>query len=467
MTNPTDNELLDDASVSVAEEIIDKSDLTVGPLDKHLKRLAIPASIGFFFHILFNVTDTFVAGKISTDALAALAFSFPLFFVIITFSVGLTQATSALIGRAKGANKMMRGKYYIGQVVVCIILVSLPIMIFGNYFARAFLNALGATPIQLELAHDYIVWLYSLTPLFIIPNVLSGILSSHGDTHTFRNALVTASILNLLFDPMLAFGWFGLPALGVEGIAIATIIAEIIIIAWMGIVAYRLTIIKDLRGKHFMPRKRGVIEVFLQAYPPTLNMVAINFGFVINTYYLASIDSIAVAAYGIALRIEQLVLLLTIGLNIGLLAIASQNFGAKKYERLIGTYKIANKYGLIITVIGGIFMVVLGQFMISLFNNEEIVIKYGYEYLITATLIGPFYIFAHNATAMLQAIAKPAMIGPFGAIRLIILPLLFCWLFVTIFEWGTVGVWTSLFIANASVTFLIYFYTKKKLVNCC
>lgn len=452
-----------DSAIPPHAESDDRSDLTRGPIARHLRRLAVPASVGFFFNVLFNVTDTLCAGFWSTDAQAALAFSFPLFFIVICCAVGLSQAASGLISRSLGAGKAMRARYYIGQLLVSVAFVGAFVAFAGNVIDRPLMSFIGAAGEQLELGLDYTVWIFSFSALFMLTMVLSGILSAHGNTHTFRNCLIAASLLNIFLDPALMFGWVGLPRLGMHGIAIATVIAQALMVCWMLPVAFRQRSLRGIKAVHLSPRRRAMRKIAGQATPPTLNMVAINFGFIVNTYYLALVDTTSVAAYGIALRIEQMVLLLTIGLNIGLLAVAGQNFGARKPARVREVHRLANRAGLVIVALGALFMLAAGRLMVWLFNREEAVIDYGYEYLVTASLIGPFYIVAHNATAMLQAVGRPAMIGPIGAARLIVMPLIFCWLFVIQLDYGTRGVWLSLFLANVIATVFLYFYTRRVL----
>ena len=403
------------------------------------------------------------AGFWSTDAQAALAFSFPLYFIVLSCSVGLSQATASLVARALGGRKASLVRYYIGQLTALVLFVGLTIAVGGILIAKPLLAFLGSTPVQLDLALDYTLWIFIFAPLFHGVFVLSGILSAHGNTHTFRNALITASIINVVLDPMLMFGWFGLPVLGMHGIGIATVFAQALMIAWMLPATLRIPALHNFRWVYLTPRAKAQRVIISQAIPPTLNMGAINFGFIVNTFFLARIDTLAVAAYGIALRIEQMILLLTIGLNISLLSVAGQNFGARQFTRVQDSLKLATKYGLVIVGCGAVFMLIAGQGMVWLFNREAIIITYGYEYLITASILGPFYIIIHNSTAMMQAVGRPGMIGPIGALRLVVMPLILCWLFVIVLDLSTVGVWASLILANVSVAILIYFYTQRLL----
>lgn len=372
--------------------------------------------------------------------------------------MGLSQASTGLVARSKGAGKPSHGRYYIGQLFTAAFILGLAVAALGIPLARPFLEFLGATAHQTELSVDYIYWLFGAGPLFMAVQICGGILTAHGNTVTYRNVLVTASVLNLLLDPMLAFGWFGLPALGMHGIAIATLLSQLMMLAWMGAVMLRLPMLRDLRAAHFVPRRRAQKQIVAQALPMSFSMFAINAGFVINTYFLASIENLAVAAYGIALRIEQLVLLLSIGLYTGLLTIAGQNFGARLYGRMHATLRLANICGLLLASAGAVILLAGGHFLVGLFNEDELIVKHGFEYLVVAAALGPVYVIKHHFSCMLQAIGRPAMVAVFGAVRLIALPLVLCPLFVLVLEMGTPGIWLSLFISNFTVTVFAVFY---------
>ena len=455
-----------DAGCDLVEPLVEReSDLTTGSLARHLRRMAVPASIGFFFHVLFNVTDTLVAGFISTDAQAALAFSFPLFFIQVALSIGLTQATTSMIARSYGGGKTSQARYYLGQITLSTAIIGVLVAVVGILLSRPMLLQLGITSAQLAYALDYLIIIFLGAPLLHFSHVMSGVLSAHGNTHTYRNALIAASLFNVVVDPALAFGWLGLPALGMKGIALATLLAQLMMVVWMGLVIKRMPIMEGMRLIHLSPRWGAQLRILGQSLPPSLNMLSINFGFVICTYYLARIDTLAVAAYGIALRIEQLILLLTIGLNIALLAVASQNYGAGKFERLYQVRKLAVRYGLVIVACGALVMVVLGHQLMWLFNREDVIISYGYEYLVAASIIGPIYIVAHADTASLQAIARPMMIGLFGVFRLVVLPSILCWVFVIHYDFGSKGVWASLVISNVLATLIIHWYVRRVLAR--
>ena len=184
-------------------------------------------------------------------------------------------------------------------------------------------------------------------------------------------------------------------------------------------------------------------------------MLAIGGGFMIITYYLARLDDFAVAAYGIAIRIEQLLLIHTIGLSQALLAIAGQNFGARELSRVTLAFRTVIKYGLVLSLGSIAILLLAGKSLLWLFNSDPHIIDLGFQYLVVAALLNTSYVVAHSCVAMMQALGRPALIGPYGALRLIVLPLVFCLVLVDSLQWGTVGVWTSLVLANILVTVLL------------
>ena len=436
------------------------TNLTQGNIGAHLRRLAAPALIGFFFNVMFNVTDTFCAGLISTDAQAAIAFSFVLFFIVLSFGVGMSQSANGLLSRAIGGSQHLRVRLYTGQMLSLVAMLSACIMLFGAYSNRPLIEFMGAEAHQSELGLEYIFWIYAAAPLLIGTFALSGMLSAQGNTTSFRNALIVSSLLNMLLDPMLAFGWFGLPALGMRGIGIATFLAYLLQTLWLLTVLVRSPQLRNFPLSYFKPRLTYAIKIIVQGLPATMNMMATNIAFFVCTLFLARIDSLAVAAYGIALRIEQIVLLPTVGLNIAFLSVAAQNYGANRFDRTLATMRLALRYGLILASISILFMLAGGNFLISQFNPDPLIISFGYGYLIAAAILAPVYIYIHVYTSMLQAVGRPAMIAPMGFLRLAVLPLAFNILFSFGLDLGAAGVWCSLVAANLIVAILLSLYTR-------
>lgn len=419
----------------------------------------MPATTGALFALALNITDTFVAGFWSTDAQAALGFSFPLFYVILAFSVGLTRSGTGLVSRALGEKDQAGARHLAVQLLLSSVAAGLLVTAAGIPLAAPLAEFLGALDGQAEMTVEYITWIYAFAPLFIATMALSGVLSAHGNTRTYRNALGAGVLLNCALDPILMFGWLGLPALGLLGIAVATVLVQAVMFVWLLAVAVQSGALGKGWARLLVPSGRTQRAIAAQAAPPTLNMLSINFGFFVYTFYLGHLDAKAVAAFGIANRIDQLVQMLASGFSLALLAIAGQNFGARMFDRVRKTLALADKHALMVTMAGGVFLLAAGQGLVWLFNREEEIISYGYSYLVAAAFIGPVHALLHNCVSMLQAVGKPAMIVPLSVARMVVLPPLFCWLFVTVAGLGVNGVWLSLLLANLLVMVLARAYT--------
>ncbi len=202
------------------------ANLTTGSISSHLKKIAVPASIGFLFNTLFNVVDTVYAGRLSTEALAGLTVAFPIFFIIIAVNAGLGNATSALASIAIGQNdtnlfhRLAKNASFIG------IILAIFMTIISPFLTDPLVSLLGPTGDTKAYAVSYTNVIFFGSIFFIFNAILSGLLSAQGETRPYRNFLVIGFFMNLILDPLFIFGWFGLPKLGVAGVALATVIVQ-------------------------------------------------------------------------------------------------------------------------------------------------------------------------------------------------------------------------------------------------
>jgi Na+-driven multidrug efflux pump len=226
---------------------------------------------------------------------------------------------------------------------------------------------------------------------------------------------------------------------------------------------YKLTKTPLLDGYNAFYFDMGVLKEFLkQGFPPSTNMVLMATGIFIITYFAAPFGKEAVAAFGIGMRVEQIILMPSIGLNIAVLAIVSQNNGALQFERIHQTLRTSLYYGGIVSVIGMLLLLVGAEFWMSLFSEDANVIKEGALYLrIEAFILFPFVvIFVH--LAMLQGIEKPNFIFYISIFRQIVAPLVLLSL-VAYFALDLVWIWLSIAFIVTFSALITYSYSINKL----
>ena len=391
--------------------------LTTQDIPSLIKQLAIPASVGMFFNTMYNVVDTFYAGLISTQAIAALSLSFMIFFLIIGFGYGFSSAITALLGNALGKKRYKLASIYAHKGLFFVPIIGLILSIIGYFTAPSLFRLLGAQDEYLQISIDYINPILFGAVFFMFNFSLNSVLVATGDTKTYRNSLIFGFFANLILNPIFIYGFLFIPAMGIKGIAIATVLIQIINMFYMLYKVLQTKLINFENLRYFIPDLRVYKQFIIQGLPASLNMLTMAIGSLILTYFVSHYGIQAVAGYGIGYRVEQLMLLPALGLSTAVLTLVSNNFGAKKYDRVIETLKTALKYGFIISTVGIITLTILGKFIISLFDSDPIVVGFGIDYLLVEIWIFYAYIILFVCVSTLQGIKKPKMLLYIGLYR--------------------------------------------------
>jgi len=193
-----------------------------------VRKLAIPASVGTLFQTLYNIVDTFYAGKISPDALSALSKSFPIYFIIIAASIGVTVAGTSLIANSIGEKNEKKVLYYFTHIIFYGIAISIIISLFGLNYSKNIFYIMGSTKEVTDLGLQYTNIIFYGSIIFISVVSLNSLLHAEGDTKTYRNVLILSFFLNIILNPVFIFGFLFIPAMGVKGIGISTLISQLL-----------------------------------------------------------------------------------------------------------------------------------------------------------------------------------------------------------------------------------------------
>ncbi len=378
-----------------------------------IKKLAIPASIGTLFQTLYNIADTYFAGKISPEALSALTKSFPIYFIIIASSIGITVAGTSLIGNSIGEKKNKNASIYFCQLIFFSFLIILLITFIGLNYAPEVFSIMGSTNevINLGLQYTDIIFLGSF--IFILVVALNSLLHAEGDTKTYRNALILSFFLNILLNPILIFGFYFIPALGMKGIAIATLIAQTVAFLIIFIKVLKSNLFKNILISYFVPKFFFLKNIFFQSMPIIISICGYSIASAIVFKYAGLSGEYAAAGYGAGTKIEQVVLLPILGINTAIITIIAQNFGARNILRIKETYFQAIKYAFIIMIISS-FIIYFGAEMITkLFSKDVDVVEFGKLYLEISAFVLPAYpiFFLSNGFFMALKKAENALIA--------------------------------------------------------
>ena len=432
-----------------------KLNLTSTPITKLLKHIAIPSITGSLFQTLFNIVDTFYAGKISPEALAALAKSFPLYFIIISAGIGIVAGSNSLISNSLGAFNRVAASIYSYHSLTYAFLLSIIITLIGIFFSYDLLKIMGSTYESIILAKEYTDIIFLGTIFFLVLTSFNAVLNSQGDTKTYRNVLIVGLIFNIILNPIFIFGLFFIPAFGIAGLAISTVLIQFVacIYIYFKVNKTPLKIIPKI--ENFIIRRNFLINIFNQCMPITMALFLVAIGSYILLSFISIFGDQAIAGYGAALRFEHLFSLPVIGLNTAVISIAGQNFGARRYSRVREVYFKAVIIGVIVMCFAGVIIYIFSEHIIRIFSNDLEVIKYGSDYLKIAAFIGPIYPVFFITHALFTALKKTYFIFYSNLFRMVIFPFIIVWFVLNIMNGYFQDIFYGLLIMNWILGFIV------------
>ena len=444
-------------------------DLTTGPLALHYRKLAVPAAIGMVFSTLYNVVDVFFAGLIGTDAQAGLAISFQAFFIFVTVGFGLSAAMTALVGNAIGRKDDDEASRIALQGVSFAGLSAIILLVAAFAFAPSLLKLISTDGAYRDAGLRYMMILILSLPSFVIAYGLNGILQASGDTVSMQRALIGAFFVNLGLNPILVFG---IPPIfdgfGFNGIAAATVISQSGVMLYIARQVWRCGLCRNHKLRALIPDLVIYRLIFFQLLPTTFTMlVMFSAGFIVQIY-LKEFGPAAVAAYGVALRVEQLFLLPVFGLTGALLPIASQNFGAGEVVRVREALFTCWKFGWIFMFIACPILFFAAPLLMRSFTPDPAVIDIGVSYLRVDGFILPIYMMLFAINSFLQALKKPIWTLVIGIYRQAFGVAFFSYLYAFVFGFGVIGVWFGIatsVLSGLILSLLLAHYASKPLIG--
>ena len=442
--------------------------LTKDPIWELLRKVTIPASIGSLFQTFYNLVDTWFAGKISAQAISAIAKSFPLYFLIIAVGVGVGASTNALIGNSIGEKKINKASLYVAQSVIFALFVSILVAFLGINTSDFFLSVMGSDAASINLSKDYLDVIFYGTAIFMVQISLNGTLNAQGDTKSYRNVLIAGFFLNIVLNPLFIFGYGFVPAFGISGLAIATVVAQSLGLFYLIYKVSSCKLRNYLKFECFIPKIQLIKDLASQAFPIIFSMLFIGIGIFVILYFIGKFGELATAGYGAALRIEQVFLLPVIALNTAVLSIGGQNFGAKKYSRIQELYFNALKFGSGFMAIAGLIIYFNAHFLVSMFTQNPVAIEHGEIYLKVAAMIGPIYPVFFISSGLFQAIKKPIYSLYMSILRLTAIPFIALWYVINIRKGDYVDIFYTILTTNwimGLVVLVFIFSLFKKISN--
>jgi len=420
-----------------------KEKIIEGGIFKSILVLSGPLIAGMLLQNLFNIIDTFWIAKLGANAIAALSMSFPVIFFMIGIGMGISIGVSSLVARSIGSGKYHRLQKILSNGLIMALFLTVFFTIVGLWTIGPVFGFMGATPEILKLIKQYMGILYLGVFTIFFGMIFNAVLQGEGDTKTPTKALFVAIIINIILDPLLIFGIWFFPELGVRGAALATIISRSI--GGIYIISY------FVRGKAKTALKfenheigfdwkisKKILKVGL---PSSINQGLISLGIYALNMVVALFGPVALAGFGIGARLRSLAVLPSAAISNANLIVIGQNIGAKKFNRVKKSAVISALITFCFMGLIGLILFLFPDFLLRIFTDDLGVISAGVSYL---KIIGPVMGLIGISMVMEKSFqatghAIPSMI--ITLFRLIIITIPLAYYLAVIRGIGLIGVW--------------------------
>ncbi len=376
------------------------------PIPQLLLKMAPPLMVAMIVQGLYNLVDSIFVAQICEDALTAVSLVFPVDNLMISFAVGTGVGINAMLSRRLGENRREDAEKIANVGVLLAVLSSVAFAVLGLLFSRAFFTMQVDDPTIIEYGADYltIVSVFSIGVFMEI--TAERILQSTGHSMQTMLTQLVGAVCNIILDPILIFGWFGLPAMGVKGAAYATVIGRCLGGALGFILNHHCNREVRLSLKKIRWQNTIVKEIYSIGFPSILMMsVGSLMAYLMNQILLAFVST-AAAIFGVFSKISNFFLMPVFGLNNAVVPIVSFNYGARNRGRIRETVRLSAITATIIVVIGFIVVELFPAQLLTFFKASEDMLAIGVPALKSLFLPFPIIGFSIVASSVFQALGK-------------------------------------------------------------
>jgi len=407
--------------------------------------MSIPSGLGILSLLFFNIADTYFVSLLGTNQLAALSFTFPVTFILMSVLIGLGTGLSSSLARLIGKGDHDNISAYTVNGLLLGLVITVILTTAGQQTITPLFKLLGAESQLIPYINEYLSVWYVAVLFLVVPLMGNSALRATGNTKFPSLVMAVAGLINVILDPLFIFGWWFIPAMGIQGAATATLIS------WALSMAASLFLLR--RGQLITPQSftlHNILDVWRRILrvgrPAALSQMVNPLGNAILMSLLASYEAAAVAAFGVGMRIESLMLIAITALSSSLTPFIAQNLGAGQEARARDSLMGCAKFSIICQLICYAIVAILAQPIAQLFSHDDTVIQYIVVFLrIVPFAYGALGIVIIFANA-LNAYNRPGSSLLLNLARLFLVLLPMAWLGSELI--GPTGIFAAIAIAN-------------------
>lgn len=395
-------------SQEIATEVKEENKMGTMPVGKLIFNMSLPMMVSMLVQALYNIVDSIFVAKLSENALTAVSLAFPLQTLLIAVGAGTGVGMNALLSKSLGEKNFKKANDTAANAAVLYILSYILFLILGFSVVKPFyLSQIGNADVEImEMGIEYLstvmIFSFGLFTQFFFERLLT----STGRTIFSMTSQLTGAVTNIILDPILIFGLFGAPKMGVTGAAIATVIGQCVAGIMAAACNHKYNHDVKLSFKGFKPDLK-IIGTIYAVGVPSIIMQSIGS---IMTYcmnrILIEFSSTATAVFGVYFKLQSFFFMPVFGLNNGITPIIAYNYGAKQRKRMIHTIKLSMAVAFCLTFVGFIAFEAIPQVLLGMFNSSQQLLEIGIPAL---RIIGIHFLiawFCIVAGTVFQALGK-------------------------------------------------------------
>ena len=432
-----------------------KSKLTEGQVSIQLLKLSLPMVWGILSVLAFSLADTYFVAQLGTNELAAMSFTFPVVTVLGSIAMGLGTGAASVIARGIGeGNRLQVQRLTTDSLLLSLLIVSI-LSCLGLRTIDPLFSTLGARPELLPLIRDYMSIWYLGMVFLVVPLVGNSALRACGNTLVPSLIMTLAAAINILVDPLLIFGWGPVPALGLQGAALATVISRTgILVASLAFLHFRerLLLFTFPSLKTMIESWRSLMSVGLPAAATNLiSPISVSFA----TSLMAQYGSEAVAGFGLASRLEALALIIPLALSASIGPFVGQNWGAQQYGRVKRSLQLSFLFCLSWGGLVAVFLGTTAPEIAAWFDSDPDVVASASIYLTLVPISYGALGIVFTASSALNGLGKPLLALGMSLFRLLLFYIPLAYLGSQLF--GIFGIFGATCLSNGLVGLWVWF----------
>ncbi|MBF1360767.1 MAG: MATE family efflux transporter [Mogibacterium diversum] len=379
--------------------------LGTAPIPSLIIRLSVPLMVSMFVLALYNIVDSIFVAQINEDALTATSLCFPIQSMMIAFGVGTAVGMSALISRYLGAKDFDKVNAT-AQNGIFLSFVTYALFVVIGLFARPFIEMQTSDSEIIEYGVTYLRIVCWLSVMVFLQVTIERLLQSTGKTIYIFICQSIGAIINIIMDPILIFGLFGAPKMGIAGAAIATVFGQTV---------------GALLGLYFNIKKNREIKLTFKGFRPNWNTIKEIYEIGIPSIIMQSVGSFmvfglnqilvkfittAVAAFGAYFKLQSFIFMPVFGMNNGIVPIIAYNYGAQNRKRVNEAMRLAAIYGIVLMTFGMIVLWVIPHVLLGFFAASPQLMRIGTVELRVISLVYPLAGYSIMRIGVFQALGK-------------------------------------------------------------